>query len=145
MTQFYVTLGDECSDGHGKFSKEIVEVPDQFDLQTLHENYRKNVDLFGFDIQNIAADYEDSCIDPEYLDNLLELGFTSDSDSIGYYTNHPEDEDDCVNLCIEGYTDIFMFFIGYGLEGFEWTMIEKPRLEELTPSRGMFGYGLFCF
>lgn len=134
-----ITVGDESGDGHSMTETYLFEVPDQFTEEVLLENYRANVEKFGFDIESFANEYEDWNIPREWLDKLFEAGLVF-TDLDNWYD---EGDDKPYGLAAQGMFEIAIFFFGHGLGGFQYKVI-KPEFRLTGYSTGIWpGYGLF--
>lgn len=144
MSIFSLYFGDWSDDGHGKYEKCDVIVPDQFTKEILTENYKKNKAGFGFGLGDFARDYDDSTILKDDLEILQKAGFDFESENIG-----PEETGMWVYIDLSDMLNIAMFFFGHGLPDFNWET-HTPHTDgtligmwDDEAESGLVGYGLF--
>lgn len=134
-----IPIGDWSDDGHGKFQNFIFEVPSEFTKEVLIESYRRNKEKFQFGLADFARDYEDCTIPKEKVRKLIAAGLdTSDFELLA--------EEDNVYLSVDDMFQIAIFFIGHGLEGFNYRMAPEPDFTLFASWQGpetSIGYGLF--
>lgn len=135
MTTFMLQLGDVYADGHGMYEEIHVQVPSMFTLEELQKNFELAKLALKFDPARVAESYDDSVVEVEVLQPLVDAGFDF-SDEVDSRFN---DEELYVWLGPDSFAEILMFLFGYDLEGFEWNFVEKPPVL----NRETYGYGLF--
>jgi hypothetical protein len=135
MTTVMLQLGDVWADGHGMYEEIHIRVPDEFTIPVLRENFEKVKKELNFDPKRFANGYGESNIDKDDLQPILNVGFKF-SENVDADL---DDEYDELYLGPDSFTEILMFVYGYGLEGFEWNLVEKPEVL----NQESYGYGLF--
>lgn len=141
---FSFPLGDWSGDGHRQVDWFRVEVDEKFTEEVLAAQYQKNKELFGFGLRDFAMNYEDSEIPEKFVKTLKEHGFSASEkyengeDFALYKGKHYVEE----NIMEE----VVMFFLGYGLEDFEYRFV-KPEvaftLFDGPETEYSIGYGLY--
>lgn len=143
---FVVPIGDWSDDGHGKC--DMLYVKTNTSRATLFPNYASNVALFGFGLDEIASNYEDSLLPRDAYEILMRHDFQKyavDEEWGEYFPGGPQEDSDEIYLSTEKMLDIVMFFYGYGIEDFEWEPVKLnyPSLVGWGTPVTSVGYGLF--
>lgn len=113
MNKIKFTLGDPSGDGHEKSDSFVVQSNlDVNTLQTLHQSVKKEL---GFDIRDIAGEYEEHSIKSHILSKLISLNIISKED--GVYLD-----------LLESYKD-YKLEIDDSLDGEELDLSQKDHIQ----------------
>jgi hypothetical protein len=124
MRTFKILLG-EPGDGYGMTRTHTVVLLGRHSDETLRKNYQRNLELIGFNPEQVVAPgYENPTVEAQYIKRLEELGAKLDietpfDEATGKYTIQEKDA-----------VAIAMFFFTNGLEDAAWEEIqdETPYL-----------------
>lgn len=167
--RYKIVLGDYSGDGHSITEDVFVEVKGDFTREQLETNFKKNVEEWGFSPYDIADEYDSGEIAPEHAAKLLEVGldpaiFDDATMSEEYVEQmktvfgaswiYQKDKYRVGRIDVdqERLVEIAMFYVGHGLDGFEWSEVQDsiPTLlggwdgfDDGNPQNGFLGYGLF--
>lgn len=141
----HIILGDFSGDGHNVTETRYVEINKDVDPQILYENYHKNVERFGFGLDDFANEYDEPSMSPDKWAVLKEHGL---SPSI----LEDEEQPDKIWVSHNAMVAMTMFFYLYGLDDtITWEHYKIPSVP-LNGFYGMnpvgaqsIGYGLFGF
>jgi hypothetical protein len=144
-----VTMGDWSNDGHGITEVVIVELPTIMSVIEFNRFYKVGASIAGFDLkEDVARNYEDSTIEMELYEKILELGYNpyEFKRSSGMFDDLPyRGEDSNVYINPELYLDLYMFFVALGYkevigsnDSFAYSIV-SDSMERVT----IGGYGLF--
>lgn len=132
------TMGDWSADGHGL--KEEYHIVSNHSAKEIDEAVKKFEKETNFKIGNWAAEYEDSRLPTEDLEDLEKLGFITDTENIpgiDYWNGDYSFDGD------SGYvTFIFNVIVKHYIPDFKWSNFRIPDEEHLECMHGC-GYGLF--
>lgn len=121
-----LVMGDRSGDGHGKTDTVIIK--SNLSKKDLEKAYKKAIKIIGFDLAEVASEYEDNYISEKLYLKLKKAGFTED---------YGESEDEKYQIFSEAYADIYLFFIKIGEPKFEYEIVDSSN------SINIGGYGLF--
>lgn len=134
-----LVLGDWSDDGHGK--TDITSIKSNLDPDQIMEAYKKGSKKLGFDfINEVAADYEDSAIDANQLQKLVDAGLDIEKSFQDDYSIKEAKEalenEQRAGLWVDSYRNIFLFIVKLGNDKFEYEIDNNAQLN-------IGGYGLF--
>lgn len=134
---YRIVLGDWSNDGHGRTQVYDVNVTGAT-KETLIENYKRNIEIIGFDPEKLCEEYEDSSWPEDVIDKLLAVGYRFPDE----FDKEDKYYDDW--LTQEVYIDMLMFFATYRLEGVHYAFA-NDQVDYLFGGSGFgsFGYGYF--
>lgn len=118
MRTFKILLG-EPGDGYGMTRTHTVVILGKHSDETFRKNYQRNLELIGFDPEQVVAPgYDNPTIEVQYVERLRELGVDLDiekplDETTGKYTIQEKDA-----------IAIVMFFFTNGLEDAAWEEIQ---------------------
>ena len=138
---YKIRLGDWSHDGHGITREFRVEV--NYPFADLQANYLKNTERFGFGLEDLASDFEDTLFPATWRDSLVEAGFDDEGTLEEYEGQHYLSEDSLIA--------VGMFLLGDGLSGFRWSYADDNadllfgggRLQDRRGHLVSGGYGLY--
>ena len=118
MRTFKILLG-EPGDGYGMTRTHTVVILGKHSDETFRKNYQRNLELIGFDPEQVVAPgYDNPTIEVQYVERLRELVVDLDiekplDETTGKYTIQEKDA-----------IAIVMFFFTNGLEDAAWEEIQ---------------------
>jgi len=118
MRTFKILLG-EPGDGYGMTRTHTVVILGKHSDETFRKNYQRNLELIGFDPEQVVAPgYDNPTIEVQYVERLKELGVDLDiekplDETTWKYTIQEKDA-----------IAIVMFFFTNGLEDAAWEEIQ---------------------
>lgn len=130
------TMGDPSGDGSGL--KEDWTICANHSGKEIDKALEKWAKELGCDVQKMCSDYEDSCIEGEVLDTLIENGIIKTE-----YLE--EDTDEEKRYYVDGdddFVSIAMAMVKHFIPDFEWERYYIPNEEQSFKLEGA-GYGLF--
>lgn len=131
------TMGDPSGDGSGL--KEDWTICANHSGKEIDKALEKWAKELGCDVQKMCSDYEDSRIDGEVLDTLIEHGII-DKERV---ENDDSEDDKC--YYVDGdddFVSIAMAMVKHFIPDFEWERYYNPNEEQSFQLEGA-GYGLF--
>jgi hypothetical protein len=128
MSKIELIMGDWSDDGHGKSDRKIIE--SSISKAALLKAYKKGVELIGFDIGSMCADYEDSSIPLPCAVKFQELGVKFDQPL-------NEEEDECHCIYQTEFFACWMKTCEVGNPDLKWTELSTKDFIDIG------GYGLF--
>src|SRR5690606_8357236 len=140
---YKIELGDWSGDGHGISRVFRVEV--NYDFEELQANYLKNTEKYGFGIDDLAQNFEDTELLLEWYEAITADGFKFTGEYDFYEGKYYLFEDSLI--------DVAMFLLGNGLSGFNWSYVPDDATPLFGGSHGKLkgrkgysvdaGYGLY--
>lgn len=128
--QIDLVIGDWTSDGHGK--TKTITITSNLDKSDIEKAYSAGVKKTKVDFdEDVASEYEDSCISTAIVDLLAEHGF-----KIEDYSEDEEPDSKGYILYNEGYCLAWLFIAQVGNPDFKYEFINNPNIN-------IGGYGLF--
>lgn len=134
-------LGDWSDDGHGRTQGVSVLLTGR-DVSNDALSNAKNTahNATGIDVESLFSEYEENTLCPEDAEALAAAGYARKPAGPGVISYSVDDEgsDEYGDV-----VDLLMFYLGYGIEGFAYEVLEEDCIVggygAVVPS---FGYGL---
>lgn len=130
MNKLDFMFGDRYDDGHGKY--EIITIETDKTKLELMNAYKESCKEIDVDFKEICEDYEDSQIDSDIFDKLVNK-LKLDSE----YVEHMKANEYYIDG-VDDFFDLLMKFIGYSID------FKYKKINDNNDSFDIsFGYGLF--